>query len=210
MHLGSAPMAEPAERTIDQATPLGPRQVRVILAADAFDRRSSIADEAERYLSQVYFRDRAFDEVSDAELAYQEEEPTPPEACREVDVTTGRSRMMSREEMMELAGSDFGGSGALWLERVLAFDRWRLECLQVEMRHKLPQLRARADSASANATKVAWCVLDKPAITTKDVAVKLGVFMLEIGEVELREEDAKPLRQLCGELLAMVSAASAG
>ena len=193
-----------AER-IDQAIPLGPRQVRMILSADAFGRPTSLSDEAERYLHQVGFRERAFDDLSDAEVAFDEERPEAPEACFELDVGSHKRRLMTREEMMEQAGQDFGASGALWLERVLAFDRWRLEYLEAEARHKLPQLKGRADSASDNATKVAWRVLDKPATSIKDVAVKLGVFMLEIGEVELKEADVKPLRQLCGELLALAS-----
>ena len=196
----------PAGQTIDQDAAIGPHQVRIILDANAFGRPTSLVDEAGRYLWQLDLSEEAFGDLSEAEINFDEERPEAPAACFELDVNTQRQRVMTREEMMEHAGRDFGGSGALWLARVLAYDRWQIECLEAEARHKLPQLKARSDLASSNATAVAWLVLDKPATAIKDIAVKLGVFMLEIGEIELKEDDAKPLRRLCAELLALSEA----
>ncbi len=196
---------EAAEAPSPVSEPLGPVTVRIHKLSD-FTRRgqpTSVIEEGQEWLGTLSMRDHAHEAFDEAEGAYLDEEPVIPEICTAIDQATGTTRPLDREEMWKQAVIDWGGSGAAWMERVLAFDRWRLDCLTLEASLRLPQLRDRLEGAESGVTQLAHRVMERPATTPREAAVKLGVYLFEVAELVLEDEDILPLRRLFAELLAM-------
>ena len=184
---------------------LGPAK-ETVHKLSAFTQRgqpASVIEEGQEWLGTLTMRDHAREAFDEAEGAYLDEEPAVPDICTAIDQATGSARAMEREEMWKRAVIDWGGSGAAWMDRVLAFDRWRLDCFALEASLRLPQLRDRLEGTESGVTQLAHRVLDRPATNPREAAVKLGVYLFEVAEMVLEDEDALPLRRLFAELLAM-------